>query len=318
MSEVCHDHGSNGAQRYACCTRYGIAHNGFQEFALHPFPVRFQCQEKGGDANGHGRNQRQLNGLEGIVQREQQGNDAEGKGIQRLHQEQGSGTGNIVDDPPAFIHHQRQGRKVCIQQGKLCRMLRRICTTSHGNGAIRRFQGRNIVNAVASHGHAVTIALQSLDQLFFLHGRYTSEDCILFSSIPKLTFGGQGGSIYPSIPAFQLHTLGNGGHRARVIAADHLDGHTLLPEISQGVGRIFPQGIAQANQTQHLGHRRSIRVCDASFSPCQCQHPKAFSRIGVNGLAQVIREMIFQHKTGRTQNQSVSLREGYSRLLPLG
>ena len=89
------------------------------KISLHPGLVWLQSQKKGGDANGQRRYKGKLDGHQGIghIHKDREQGKAERENI--FDQVQGSGTLDVVDDPPSLGHHLGKTGKVRIQQHQL-------------------------------------------------------------------------------------------------------------------------------------------------------------------------------------------------------
>ena len=107
-----HGHGDGGAAGGGNTARQGAVEHRAQEVAADPFTAGFQGQHKAGEADHQGGDQRQLDGLERINRGQHQDQQAQQEAEDGLGQEQGSGPGNVVDDPSAFQHHVGQDAEV--------------------------------------------------------------------------------------------------------------------------------------------------------------------------------------------------------------
>ena len=109
------------------------------EFAAHKLVVRLQRQKERRRADGGKRDERQLQRLERVGQRQGQRDDAEQKREDVLDQKQRCRTLDVVDDPPPLGHNAGQRGKVRIQQHKLRDLAGRLCARRHRDAAVGIF-----------------------------------------------------------------------------------------------------------------------------------------------------------------------------------
>ena len=81
----------------------GAEQHCLQESSPDPFPAGLQGQEKAGDTHCKGRNQRQVNRMEGIGSRQEQRQDAEKKKEKRLEYIQSLSQSQDLEDSSVFI-----------------------------------------------------------------------------------------------------------------------------------------------------------------------------------------------------------------------
>ena len=120
-----------------------------QELALHQVVVGLQGQEEGRHADGQGGEQRQLDGDEGVGEVRKERDDGEKEGEDVLHEVEGRGPLDVVDDPAALRHHLGQGGEIAVQQHQLGHLAGALRAGGHGNAAVGVLQGQNVVDAVA-------------------------------------------------------------------------------------------------------------------------------------------------------------------------
>ena len=109
------------------------------EFTVDKLVIRLKRQKERRCADGGKRDERQLQRLERVGQRQGQRDDAEQKREDVLDQKQRRRALDVVDDPPPLGHNAGQRGKVRIQQHKLRDLAGRLRTRCHRDAAIGIF-----------------------------------------------------------------------------------------------------------------------------------------------------------------------------------
>ena len=97
-----------------------------------------------------------------------------------------AGARDVVDDAAALQHDARHHVKIRVQQRDLRHAAGGVASAGHGDGAVRRLKGGDVVHAVSYHGHAMAVFAQRLDQPLLILGGYAAENGVA---------AGQGGVI---------------------------------------------------------------------------------------------------------------------------
>ena len=182
------------AEIHACHCRHGAdAHrrrtgnrprqHRAQETALYAVLIRFERQQKCRKTNCQRGNERQLNRLEGVFDREQQRQQRQGEGIQRFDEEERRRARDVPHDTPPLRDNQRHVRKIRVQERQRRRLFCGIRAARHGNGAVRRLECGNVVHTVARHGNVMPFRLECLDQRLFPRRGHAPEDGVALASI---------------------------------------------------------------------------------------------------------------------------------------
>lgn len=121
-----------------------------------------------------------------------------------------------------------------------------VATARHGDGAVRRLEGGDVVHAVAHHGHAVAVLSQRLDQTLLVLGGYAAEDGVMPGQRGIILLAFDSGKIHRAVCAG--HTGGGRGmgDGQRTVARNHLERDALLAKVAYGFLHVGTQRIAQA------------------------------------------------------------------------
>ena len=118
--------------------------------------VFLQREEKGGDADRRGADERELHRRQRIGEDRKDRNQRQNEGENVFYKEERSGTLDVVDDLPAFRNDGRHGGKVGVQQHQVRNLTGDVAAGGHGDAAIGLFERQHIVDAVAGHSDGVS------------------------------------------------------------------------------------------------------------------------------------------------------------------
>ena len=245
-----------------------------QELPPHQVVVGLQRQEEGGHTDGESGEQRQLDGDEGVGEVREECDDGQEEGEDVLHEVEGRGPLDVVDDPAALRHHLRQGGEIAVQQHQLGHLASALRAGGHGDAAVGVLQGQNVVDAVAGHGHGVARALQGPDDLALLVGHHPAKDGVAPDGPGDVLVGLQLPGVHPVLRPLDARLLGHGGDGDGVVAGDDLHGNALGAEVVKGLGGAGADGVFQHQEGQGDDNAQELPLL-RPVALGQQQHPAA-------------------------------------------
>ena len=150
-----------------------------------------------------------------------------------------------------------------------------VRTAGHCDRTVRRFQGRDVVDAVTGHGYVMPFLLQRGHQRFLLLGRDPAENGIPVAGIGDILRRDQAAGVHQFFPSLQARLAGNAGDGAGIVPGNHLELHPLLAEIPEGPTPVFlpgefhgqkslvsysPWGRKESDTTEQLTHTQQPNV----------------------------------------------------------
>ena len=158
---------------------------------------------------------------------------------------------DIVVHHATLLHRANNGGEVIVGQHHGGRLPGHCgAGDAHGHADMGGFQGRRIVDAVASHGGDVAIGAQGMDDFDLMRWRNAGKHCDAIDAPRqlRLVHGIELGTAHHL--ALQPQLVADGRRRQLVVAGDHLDLDTGTPAVGDGVLRLRPRRIHQAGQPQ--------------------------------------------------------------------
>ena len=84
---------------------------------------------------------------------------------------------DVVEDALALLDSAEDGAEVIVGENHVCSFLGHVgAELTHANTDVSLLQRRSVVHAIASHGHDIATALQSMDDLEFVVGTGSCEN----------------------------------------------------------------------------------------------------------------------------------------------
>ena len=230
----------------------GFAQHHPDEMTADPLVIGLHSQEEGGHADGQGRDHAEMERHHGIRPIGEECNNGQTQGEDILHQEQGGGSLDIVDDPAAFAYDTGHGGKIRIQQHQLGHLAGSLGTAGHGDAAVGFLHGQNVIDTVAGHGNGMFLLFQRPDQLLFLVRGHTAEDGVIVHRVEEIGLILQGGGIDVIFRTPDACPLGDFRNGYRIIAGNDLDSHALLGKVFKGFRCFRTDPVGQQHQSQGL------------------------------------------------------------------
>ena len=130
--------------------------------------------------------------------------------------------------------------------------------------------------------------LQRLHQLALLVRRHPAEYVVVPHRAGVVAGLLEGGGVNIPLRPRDAGLKGHGGYGGRVVAGDHLYGHTLLGEVAEGLRRLLPDGIGDDRQGQGLHRPRDASLYGGGIGAFgQEQYPAALLLIGGDHVLQI-------------------------------
>ncbi len=181
---------------------------------------------------------------------------------------------DVVDHPAALCHHFRHGGEVGVQQHQLGHLTGGVGAGGHGHAAVRILQGQHIVDAIAGHGHGVSLTLQGLDDLPLLLRYHPAKHGVLPDGPGDLLVCFQLPGVDPLPGAVDAGLLRHGRDRHRMVARDHFHMDALAVEIVKDLGGAAADGVFQHQQGH--GEQQAVELALLrAVALGQQQHPAA-------------------------------------------
>ena len=222
----------------------------------HPVVVRLHGEEERGNTDGQRRDHRQVHGLQGIRPVREQGDHRQKQGENILHKKQRRRSLDVVDDPPPLRDDAGHGGKIVVQQHETAQLAGSLRAGAEGNGAVRLLHGKQVVDAVAGHGHGVTLLLQRRHQTALFLRRHPAENRVFRHRTGKVLVGFQVGCVDIAFRAGNARPGGDQAGGVWIVAGYDLHGHALTVKIAEGLSRLLPDAAAEQNQRKGRYQRR--------------------------------------------------------------
>ena len=236
------------------------------------------CQKKCRNTNCTGTDQRHLDRFKGIGIPEEDRDQRQQHGKNRLDQKHGCCSTDIIYNPASLVHNLRHRRKIGIQQYHICNILSSITTLSHGNTAVCLFKSQNIVYAITGHRNRMLLCLQRLYHRLLLLRCHTSEHTVCCNCLVHLFLGCDRCCIYILLRIFKACTSGYGRNGHRIITGDHLQIHPLAFEICQGIRCLLADHIRKKKKSDRLKPCRDLSAFIYILTVSNNQNTKSFFR----------------------------------------
>ena len=127
---------------------------------------------------------------------------------------------------------------------------------AEGNGAVRLLHGKQIVDAVAGHGHGVPLVLQRRHQAALFLRRHPAENRIFRHRMGKILVGFQRGGVNIPVCTGNARPGGDQAGGVGIVAGYDLHSHALTVKIAEGLGRLLPEAAAEQDQRKGRYQRR--------------------------------------------------------------
>ena len=251
-----------------------------QKPAGDPPPVRGKGQQERGESLDDEVHPRDLDGDQRKREIAQDADDRQQHRVDGLDQEDAADPRDVVDHAAALVQHVRQGGEVRVQQHDLRRLPRGIAARAHSDAAIRLPQRRQVVHAVAGHGHAMALPLQRLDELLFLRGRDAPKDGMGLRGPFDVRLARHAGHVQVAVRLREAGLRRKRGDRLRVVAGEELQLHALALKVGQRLRRVRPDLVREEQRGQHADPgQRAVRA-DGAVGKAGQQHapPRAEGR----------------------------------------
>ena len=257
-----------------------------------------------------------MHGLQGVRPVREQGDHRQEQGENILHEKQRRRPLNIVDDPPSLRDNAGHGGKIVVQQHETAQLAGGLGAGAEGHGAVRLLHGKQIVDAVAGHGHGVSLVLQRRHQAALFLWRHPAENRVFRHRPGKILVGFQCGGVNIALSSGNARPGGDQAGGLGIVAGYDLHSHALTVKIAEGLRRLLPDTAAEQNQGKGRHQCRVQRAGDgvAVVPGCQ-QHPAALLRPAVHGVP-VFFKPLRQNEFRRANQKRALLRE--HRPAPLG
>ena len=226
-----------------------------------------------------------MHGLQGVRPVRKQGDHRQEQGENILHKEQRSRSLNVVDDPPPLRDDAGHGGKVVVQQHETAQLAGSLRAGTEGNGAVRLLHGKQIVDAVAGHGHGVPLLLQRRHQAALLFRRHPAENRVFRHRMGKILVGFQRGGVNIPVCTGNACPGGDQAGGMGIVAGYDLHSHALTVKIAEGLSRLLPDAAAEQDQRKgRYQHRVQPAGDGVAVIPGGQQHAAALLRPAVHGV----------------------------------
>ena len=140
-----------------------------------------------------------------------------------------------------------------MYEGETCNSACGGAPGPHRDADIRRFECQNIIHPVAGHGDNMSARLEGSNKIAFLLRTQTAENGRRLGDPPQLRSitwkVGAGNRVIRSLHASRRRQGGDGGG---MVAGEHLDRDALIPVVSEDLGCIRPEALAEDDQRERL------------------------------------------------------------------
>ena len=213
--------------------------------------VGLQRQEERGYPYHHHRGQRNLGWLQRIKRHGDQADQGQDEGKDVFDQEQRGRALNVVDHPSSFGHNMGHCCKVGVQQHQVGHIGRRVAPRCHGNTAIGVFQGKDVVDPVAGHGHSMTGLFDGSNEEPLLLWGHPAKHGIVDSGLGQFLFVSDLGAIQIAVSVGDPSLCRRRCRGQWVVPGNDLDLYALLREVFKCFLGIRANGVREG----HQGHR---------------------------------------------------------------
>lgn len=258
--------------------RYRPREGVLQEVSGDKLVVLLKGQGEGGDADPDHLHDQDVVGLEGVadavssVEEGQEDDDGEADGEDGLHQIEGGGALDVVDDSPSFLDDGRHRGEVGIQKDEVGGIPGGRGAVGHGDGAVGVLHRQDVVDAIPGHADGVLPILQLLDDGCLLLGRDSSEDRVLVDDFGDFPQGEafQGDAL---LGVWDVALLGDLGCGQWIVSGDDLDLYSVFREPSDGVGSLGTDVVLQGEDGHGEHPSLDVSVFDVALALAEHDDP---------------------------------------------